>query len=326
MCLGAGYLLNRNRQEDTHSFLALVSNNVICPQDSLDLAITKASGSPLDLNLSQHNSLRNMMVPGPLSFQTLGDLAGGYALSPDSDAKSITEYTVEDQDTISSVAEKFGISQETIIWANDLSKNSALKPGQNLIILPVSGVLYYVKAGDILSDIVKTYKADLDETVIYNELAGEEDIYVGDILIIPNGIKPKPVATVIEQVPLASSYFICPIASPCKITQGLHFSNAIDFSNGICGSPIYAAAAGQVLRIKYGYNNGAGNYLLIQHPNGVTTMYGHLQSVAVMQGDTVSQGQVIAYMGGQPGTPGAGNSTGCHVHFQVQGAKNPFAR
>jgi len=133
-------------------------------------------------------------------------------------------------------------------------------------------------------------------------------------------------------VPLASSYFICPIAAPCRITQGLHFYNAIDFSHGKCGEPIYATAAGKVLKVKLTSSvskwafGGAGNTIAIQHPNGVVTSYGHVQTSFVSVGDYVSQGQIIALVGGAYNMPGSGNSTGCHVHFAVSGAKNPFAK
>ena len=133
------------------------------------------------------------------------------------------------------------------------------------------------------------------------------------------------------QIPTSQSYFICPIALPCRITQNLHWYNAIDFSHGRCGDTIYAAAGGTVLKVKltnstsrlaYG---GAGNHITILHPNGVTTMYGHIATSFVSPGENVYQGQPIALMGGQPGTPGAGMSTGCHVHFGVSGTRNPFA-
>ena len=125
-------------------------------------------------------------------------------------------------------------------------------------------------------------------------------------------------------IPLGSSYFICPTSS-CRISQGLHWYNAVDFP-GKCGDPIYAVAEGKVQRVKYGWNKGAGNYLTILHPNGVVTMYGHILKSLVKPDQKVSQGDIIALIGGKPGTPGAGISTGCHVHFGVYGAKNPFAK
>ena len=334
LSLGAGFILKPSLLSENFSILASVSETLNQPRDQLIFTLQKTGTRSLDLSIIQQNSLKGVSPPNTLSFQVLGtligsseDSLGGNSLQAEPDSKDIIEYTAQSGDTFSSLSEEFGVSKETILWANDLTKNSALKVGQQLIILPVSGVLYHVQKGDTTGDIAKTYKADVSEIVTFNELSSEGDIYIGDILIIPDGVKPSPaVAAVSPQIPLASSYFICPIASSCKITQGLHFFNAVDFSNGVCGSPIYAAASGQVLRIKYGYNSGAGNYLTIMHPNGVITMYGHLQAVLVAQGDNVSQGQMIALMGGQPGTPGAGRSTGCHLHFQVEGSKNPFAK
>jgi len=69
--------------------------------------------------------------------------------------REIQEYVVEEGDTLFSISQKFGISLETILWANNLNKNSTLKPGQKLIILPVNGVLHEVKSGDTLSEIAK---------------------------------------------------------------------------------------------------------------------------------------------------------------------------
>lgn len=237
--------------------------------------------------------------------------------------KEIIEYTVQTGDTLSSIAENFGISFNTLLWANDLNKSSVIKPGQRLIILPVSGVIHHVKKGDTISEVAKTYKANLKDIIAFNELSSEGEIFIGDILIISDGVMPPPSQTPAPVlVPLASSYFICPLSS-CRLTQGLHWYNAVDFA-GNCGNSVYAVAGGTVLRTKYGWNGGAGNYLTILHPNGVVTFYGHLLNILVNSGDQVYQGQIIALVGGQPGTPGAGKSTGCHLHFGVQGAKNPF--
>jgi murein DD-endopeptidase MepM/ murein hydrolase activator NlpD len=236
--------------------------------------------------------------------------------------KEIIEYTVQQGDSLSKIAEKFTISLNTLVWANNLSSNSKVKEGQALIILPVSGTLHYVKSGDTVSEVATKYKSTTEKIITFNELTGEKDIFAGDILVVPDGIMPPSLPKTAE-IPLANSYFILPTNG--RISQGLHWYNAIDFANA-CGSPIYAVAAGTVLKVKFGYNQGAGNTLTISHPNGVVTQYGHIQSSLVNAGDQVYQGQVIAYIGGQPGTSGAGLSTGCHVHFGVSGARNPFAK
>lgn len=284
------------------------------------------------LLMVQGCSLKSSATPGVFSPQILGSLIGDF--TEEDNRNAIVEYIVEEGDTIASLSKKFGISQNTILWANNLSSGSGLKVGQKLIILPVSGVMHYVKSGDTISGLVTKYKGKESETLAFNNLSNGGDVYIGDIIIIPNGTMPSSVKSPTPNVwtPIADSYFICPISSPCKITQGLHFYNAIDFSHGKCGEPVYAAAAGTVLKAKITNStskwafNGAGNHISIQHPNGVVTTYGHVLAALVNVGDTVSQGQIIALVGGAPGTPGAGMSTGCHLHFSVTGAKNPFSK
>jgi LysM repeat protein len=277
-----------------------------------------------DFSLIQKNSLLGAAPPITVTPQVLGAILGE---SNPVIKREIIEYQAQAGDNLSVIAEKFGISLDTLIWANNLTQNSLIKIGQKLIILPISGVIHYVKSGDTISGIAKKYKASADDIVVFNELVSQNDIFIGDILIVPNGtIPPQPKPVYVQDIPVASSYFICPIASPCRVTQGLHFYNAVDFSHGKCGDSIYAAAGGTVQRVKYGWNGGAGNTITILHPNGVVTSYGHLLVSFVNPGDQVYQGQIIAQMGGQPGAPGAGKSTGCHIHFGVQGARNPFAR
>jgi len=271
----------------------------------------------------QDNSVIGLSPPATITPQVLGTLLG--TVEDEIERRNeIIEYVVRSGDTISSIANKYDISISTILWANDLSSKSIIKIGQKLIILPISGVVHHVKDRDTLSEIAKVYKGKGSEIVSFNGLSSEGDIFIGDILVIPGGKMPPPKTTYYAspQIPIGSSYFICPTAN-CKITQRLHWYNAIDFG-AKCGSPIYAAAAGVVQRVDYGWNGGAGNYITILHPNGVVTMYGHIQANLAFQGQGVSQGEMIALIGGKPGTPGAGRSTGCHVHFGVRGARNPF--
>ena len=320
LAFGSGPLF----QQEDFSFISTGSNPI---RENLFgeafVGLIRSQPESPDLSLIQKSSLKAFTPPVMVTPQVLGAILG--EAEPEI-SKEIIEYTVQSGDNLWSIAANYNISLNTLLWANDLNQNSIIRPGQKLVILPVSGVIHHVKKGDTISEIAKIYKGKVEEIVAFNNLSEEGDIYIGDILIIPGGVMPPPPAPTYVEVPLASSYFICPISSPCRITQGLHWYNAIDFSHGRCGEPIYAAAGGQVLRVKYGWNQGAGNYLTILHPNGVVTIYGHILSSLVNPGQQVSQGQIIAYMGGAPGTPGAGRSTGCHLHFGVRGARNPFAR
>ena len=241
----------------------------------------------------------------------------------DADLKpEVARYQVEEGDTLVSLAEKFGISVETIAWANDLKTTSVLKSGQELIMLPVSGAIHLVRPNDTLSEIASWYQGNAQDIVDFNGLESAQSLFAGDILIIPNGRMPK----VLPQgrlTPLANSFFIYPIGGNHRITQGLHAFNAVDFSNGQCGESVYTAAGGTVQ--KTGYTSLGGNYARVLHPNGVVTYYGHLSAILTNPGAKVLQGQLIGYTGYTGFTIPRGPA-GCHVHFEVRGAANPFAK
>jgi len=308
------------------SFLTAATTNKLPSQDLfIEPPINFIRESP-EITFIQSNSIVGISSPMIIHPQILGSILGGGG-EETVRRRAIVEYVVESGDTLSSIATKFDISLETILWANDLTSRSIIKIGQKLIISPVSGVIYHVKNGDTLGEIAETYEGEIEEIIIINELSGAGDIFIGDILIIPDGEMPPPPQEthyVTPQVPLGSSSFFCP-NSDCKISQWLHWYNAIDFV-GRCGDPIYAAAGGTVQKVKYGWNGGAGNYVRILHNNGVVTGYGHISNTLVTVGQRVSQGEMIALIGGRPGTSGAGISTGCHVHFSVHSARNPFSR
>ena len=243
----------------------------------------------------------------------------------------IATYIVRKGDTLGQIADMFGVTMGTIFWSNDIKQGDLIKEGQVLSILPISGVKYTIQKGDTLAGIVKKYKGDLKETLQYNALSDESVLAVGDEIIIPGGVAPLPAvnksSTAVPYNPVRgtggpeySGFYIRPIVGG-RISQGLHGYNAIDFAAPI-GTPILATASGQVIISKdNGYwNGGYGNYIVIEHSNGTQTLYAHNSQNIVWVGSQVVQGQVIGYIGS------TGNSTGPHVHFEVRGAKNPFAK
>ena len=269
-------------------------------------------GTP-ELMFVNYDTLRAATPPLTITPQILGAIVGQLEadLRPE-----ITRYIVQKGDTVASVAEQFGISVSTIVWANELSLSSVLKQDQELVILPTSGALHLVRPNDTLSEIAGWYQSNTKKIVSFNALESSSAIFAGDFLIIPNGIQPS----ILPQgrlTPIANSYFIYPIPAPHRVTQGLHAFNAVDFSNGSCGESIYAAAGGVVQ--KTGYTSIGGNYVRVLHPNGVVTYYGHLGSVLTTPGERVYQGQLVGYTGST-----GWSATGCHVHFEVRGAVNPF--
>lgn len=146
-------------------------------------------------------------VSGEQSQQVLGDeqvlsredvLEGGEELEQENPTKKLTisVHTVVSGDTLSSIAEEYGVSVNTIRWANELTPRSIIKEGQQLTILPVSGVQYKVGKGDSLITIAKQYGSNVDEIRQVNDLDGNT-IKIGQVLIIPNAmpIEKKVVAT-----------------------------------------------------------------------------------------------------------------------------------
>jgi len=240
------------------------------------------------LNVIQGDGLEAVAPP----FNISGKVLGSWGMEQE---KEIREYIVKSGDNLSSIAASFQISLNTLLWANNLSERSTIKIDQKLIILPVSGILHIVRERDTLSEIAEIYQADLEDIMEFNEISNQGKIYAADTLIIPNGKMPKTTNVEYVRVPLASSFFICPIPAPCRITQGLHWYNAIDFSNGKCGDPVFAAAGGTVQRA--GYTRRGGIFVRISHPNGVVTYYGHLSKIAASPGQKVLQGQIIGYVG-----------------------------
>lgn len=102
----------------------------------------------------------------------------------------IVTYEVQLGDIPSEIASKFGITTDTLLWANNLTPNSRIKTGQKLSILPVSGIKYTVKKGDTLESIVKKYKGDAEKTIALNGLPANGSLVVGRDVIIPDGQKP----------------------------------------------------------------------------------------------------------------------------------------
>lgn len=250
----------------------------------------------------------------------------------DTNNGQISVYIVRSGDTLAGIAQMFDVSANTILWANDLVKGSALKVGQSLVILPISGVMHTVVSGDTLNSIAKKYSGDVAEIASFNDLSLTDKLAVGDTVVIPDGegsfsTRPSKVSGTVsgQTAKLVSSasgpeyvgYYQKPFLVGHK-TQGLHGYNGVDYGMPV-GSPIYAAAAGIVIISKNsGYNGGYGDYVAIQHLNSTQTVYGHMSNPVVSVGQSVTQGQLIGYSGN------TGKSTGPHLHFEIRGAKNPF--
>jgi LysM repeat protein len=148
----------------------------------------------------------------------------------------ISVYVVREGDTLSQIAEMFDVSAKTILWANDVSSPTKIRPGDTLVILPITGVRHVVKGGDTLATIAKKYGGDVDDILAYNQLASASEISVGDTVIIPDGTiaapAPQKSATPTRTSGAVAtgggaSGFVHPVPGATR-TQGIHGYNGVD--------------------------------------------------------------------------------------------------
>ena len=233
----------------------------------------------------------------------------------------IITYTVEKGDTVSTIAQKFGISEDTIRWENDLSDDS-LSVGDTLKILPVTGIAYKVQKGDTIYSIAKTYDTNPQKIVDFpfNDFANPETFSLvdGQILIVPDGIKPSEQPYVHQQVYIAQGPSVLgaggmywPVHG--EVTQfASWYHMALDIAAPY-GTPIVAANSGTVTIAHVGtYDGGYGNNVYITGADGTETHYAHMEAINVSVGQAVAAGKTIVGWIGL-----TGRTTGPHVHFEV---------
>lgn len=256
---------------------------------------------------------------GPLG--TMADIAD-FEDAPDADQISI--YKVRSGDTLTLIAKMFGVSEGTIRSANGLKKGQSVGIGEELLILPISGIKHTVKKGDTIASVAKKYGGDEGEIEVYNDNIVDGKLVVGTEIIIPNGEITESVSTSTKSstnkssgkkgksVSLVSTDgYIRPVTG--IVTQWGHDRySAIDVG-APTGTPVYAARGGTVISARTGWNGGYGNNVIIDHGNGVQTLYAHLSKIYVSYGQTVEQGENIGAVGS------TGRSTGPHLHFEARG-------
>jgi murein DD-endopeptidase MepM/ murein hydrolase activator NlpD len=279
-----------------------------------------AEGDELTLNaapvVEDGNILRRLTVP--------------HTIIPDRPRDEITQYVVQPGDTILGIASQFGITGETIMWANGRLEDNPdmLRVGQEVIVLPVNGVYHQVGPNDTIDSIASTFKVEPSAIIDYplNQLDPENPaIQVGQWVIVPGGTKPyvpKQVAAYAGPVPedavAGTGNFGWPASG--QISQGYWDRHrALDIAAWL-GAPVLAADSGYVVAAGWD-DTGYGRVVLIDHGNGYQTLYAHLDKYYVEAGDSVAKGEQIGEMGS------TGNSTGPHLHFEIRNngvQRNPY--
>lgn len=242
-------------------------------------------------------------------------------------------YVVQAGDTISGIADRFGVTAETLLYANPAIRKDphSLSIGDTLTILPVDGVLHIVEEGDTLESIAEKYKSSVEAIVSYapNGLAPGDTLVVGTQVVVPGG-EMEIVIPSMYQVsdygrrstlvwasdgghgPVAGSGNFH-IATYGRLTQRFtRWHSAVDIANAT-GTPVYAVDSGTVEVA--GWIGPLGNAVVIDHGNGFESLYGHLHSVSVSSGQSVQRGQIIGTIGCTRGR--GGRCTGPHLHLEI---------
>jgi len=290
--------------------------------------------------------INSMPAPNEAMIMSVSRGAQIHTNIPSRPRDELIMYTVEEGDTVFGIAEKFGLEPQTVLWSNYntlLDDPHSLKPGQELVILPVDGVYWEWLGGIPFGDWAAFYGVDPADIIEYpaNNIdpntVGDyhnANIRTGTWLIIPGGEREfvswsAPLGVTRENP--ASARVLGPGA--CEAVSGgavgygtyvyptnKHYLSGFDYSEktnhrgidlaGSEGEGVYAADAGVV--VYSGWNNyGYGNMIMIDHGNGFQSLYAHLSALYRGCGQSVGQGEGIGAIGS------SGRSSGPHLHFEL---------
>lgn len=238
-------------------------------------------------------------------------------------------YEVQDGDTVSGIAERFGITPNYILWNNiDIIPDADfLSVGEEIQIPSVGGILHGVRYGETLLEIADRYDANIVDIVEVNRLDSEGSIYADTTILVPGGrIVPRP-AVLVRPAPTPAAAPARAVAAPPPTSSEFNFiwptrdiitsyfgpshPLGIDIRAPV-GTPIKAAADGTVIFVGGTRCCSYGLYVEVQHDGGFTTLYAHLASFAVKSGDEVTAGTVLGFAGL------TGRTTGPHLHFEIE--------
>lgn len=267
------------------------------------------------------------------------------AVAPPPPPKLEDTYIVQDGDNVSKIATRFGLTVQSIIDNNpEISNSDFLRLGQGIVIPPADGILHNVKLGDTVIGIADEYgvKFSVISAFAANNLTSPDTIAENKLVFVPGGKKraapvavPLPAASaaasggdsgpaasggdgpaasagIVAGGTRSSKGLIWPVSGPISSPYGPSHPLGMDIDGyRLAGAPIAAATSGTVVFAGGNACCSYGLYVVVMSPGGIETLYAHLSSIVVTQGQTVSQGEELGVIGS------SGYSTGTHLHFEV---------
>lgn len=273
----------------------------------------KESGLKSLLGLDSSDNSNEVEVAG--EDAAINSVVSDEEVASTSSAVTYISYRVHPGDMIGKIAERYGITQDTIISVNNITQSRLIQPGQYLKIPSKIGILYTVaKDGETVEDIAKSYEIDASECANLNKLAVNDSLPSGTTMFLPGAkmdwVKRQEINGDLFVKPIHSSYYLSSYygwrSSPFNGKRTFH--SGIDMA-AYQGTSVYAALSGRVAAT--GYNAIYGNYIIVSHHSGYKTLYGHLSKILVSKGQSVATSSKIGLVGS------TGMSTGPHLHFTV---------
>ena len=277
-------------------------------------------------------AVEEAMQPINSSFTGVSRMARLHTTIPNRPRLEISKYTVQTGDTVFGIAEKFGLTPQTILWGNYnilLDNPHRLAAGQELNVLPVNGTYYEWQDGDGLNGVSNFFDVTPEDIINYpgNRLSAETigdyanpNIAPGTWLIVPGGERffiswSAPIGITRENPAVASILGpgVCEPVTGGAVGYGTfvwpsanHYLSGYDWSpetnhsgidlSGPEGAAIFAADAGVI--VYAGWNEwGYGNVVIIDHGTGFQSLYAHMSTLNVVCGQSVGQGEVIGAFG-----------------------------
>jgi murein DD-endopeptidase MepM/ murein hydrolase activator NlpD len=215
-------------------------------------------------------------------------------------------HKVSSGETLWDIAHKHGLNIDSLIGANNISNMNSIKPGQEFKILPVKGIIYRVSPGESVGSISRKFELKPETIMKDNNIEDASSLKIDQKLIL-RGAKPE-----FSYQDRLDQKFMYPINTRITSYYGPRWGRiheGLDFAAPM-GSPIRAVSSGRV--VYSGWATGYGYVVIVEHQRGLRTLYAHNSKLLVSVGESVGKGEVISRSGN------TGNSTGPHLHFEVQ--------
>lgn len=288
---------------------AVIANTMLLSV-SVDRIVLSGAMRSVALPPQRELVTRSLLSPVQSDFTVIGEQAG--VDTGRFSQLEVSSYTVRPGDTLGAIALEHDLNLDTLISFNRIDDVRRIQVGAQYQIPDRDGLLYTVRRGEGLSSIAEEHGTTVNAILDANDLRSGT-VQEGQVLFVPGARMGNTELRIILGELLAwptQGVFTSGFGMrPDPFTGRTRFHNGIDLSNRI-GTPVRAAASGRVVHVESQIGN-YGRFVILRHPDGFQTLYAHLDSFSVRNGQTVSRGQQIGSMGN------TGRSTGPHLHFSV---------